>query len=63
MCFDGAMSFFPWAMVFVGLAVLALVAVALLGLRLWRQLKALGRESASAAQSWSRLDVPLDRAR
>lgn len=56
------MSFFPWAMIFVGLAILALVAVTLLGIRLWRQVKALGRDSAAAAQSLARLGASPDRA-
>ena len=57
------MSLFPWAMVFVGLAILALAAIVLVALRLWRQLKALGREAAAAGESLSRLGAPLDRAR
>jgi hypothetical protein len=50
-------------MVFVGLAILALATIVLVALRLWRQLKALGREAAAAGESLSRLGAPLDRAR
>lgn len=39
------MSFFPWAMIFVGLALLSLGVFAALGLRLWRGAKALGSDA------------------
>ncbi len=48
-------SFFGWALVFIGLGVLALVVVGLLGLRLWRAAKKLGREAARAGDSLARL--------
>jgi len=41
-------SFFGWAMIFVGLGLLALAAFALLGLRLWRQATALGADITRA---------------
>jgi hypothetical protein len=44
-------SFFLWAVVFVGLMILAAAALALMGLRLWRQLKELGREAARGGES------------
>ena len=49
------MSFFGWALTFIGLGILALVFVGLLGLRLWRQAKELGREAARAGDSLARI--------
>jgi hypothetical protein len=43
------MSFFGWAMIFVGLGLVALAVFGLLALRLWRQVKALGRDLAQAS--------------
>jgi hypothetical protein len=43
------MSLFPWALVFIGLGILALVAIGLLGLRLWRQVKAVAKEATAAS--------------
>ncbi len=43
------MSLFPWALVFIGLGMLALVAIGLLGLRLWRQVKAVAKEATAAS--------------
>jgi hypothetical protein len=48
-------SFFWWALVFIGLGVLALVFVGLVGLRLWRSAKELGREAARAGDSLARI--------
>jgi hypothetical protein len=48
-------SFFGWALTFIGLGVLALAFVGLLGLRLWRQAKELGREAARAGNSLARI--------
>jgi hypothetical protein len=48
-------SFFGWALTFIGLGVLSLVGVGLLGLRLWRQAKELGREAARAGDSLARV--------
>jgi hypothetical protein len=42
------MSFFGWALVFIGLGLAAIALFVLLGLRLWRQIKVLGRDAASA---------------
>lgn len=42
------MSFFGWAMIFVGLSLLALAAFALLGVRLWRQAKSLAADLTRA---------------
>lgn len=49
------MSFFGWALTFIGLGILALVGAGLLGLRLWRQAKELGREAARAGDALARL--------
>ncbi|MGH8888311.1 MAG: hypothetical protein ACRDV3_00950 [Acidothermaceae bacterium] len=49
------MSFFGWAMLFLGLGLLALGAIALIVLSLWRRLKGLGREAAAAGETLSRL--------
>jgi hypothetical protein len=49
------MSFFEWSMVFVGLGIIALAALVLLGLRLWRGIKDLGREAARAGDALSRI--------
>jgi predicted MFS family arabinose efflux permease len=49
------MSLFGWALTFVGLGVLALGALALLTLRLWRAGKALGRDLASASSQLAEL--------
>ncbi|HEX7104712.1 MAG TPA: hypothetical protein VF218_01980 [Acidothermaceae bacterium] len=49
------MSFFGWALTFIGLGLVALVMFGLLGLRLWRQAKELGREAARAGESLSRI--------
>jgi len=49
------MTFFGWAMLFVGLGLLALGAIALIALNLWRRLKGLGRDAAAAGQMLSRL--------
>jgi hypothetical protein len=48
-------SFFGWALTFIGLGILSLVFVGLLGLRLWRQAKELGREAARAGDSLARI--------
>ncbi|WP_127127631.1 hypothetical protein [Georgenia sp. SYP-B2076] len=45
-----------WWLVWVVLVLGALGTAALLGLRLWRQVKALGREASGAAQLMSRLE-------
>lgn len=42
------MSFFGWAMIFVGLSLLALAAFALLALRLWRQARSLVADATRA---------------
>ena len=49
------MSFFEWSMIFVGLGIVGLAAVVLLGLRLWRGIKELGREATRAGDAFSRL--------
>ena len=51
----GRMSLFGWALVFVGLGLLGLGALSLLTVRLWRLLKALGRESAAAGSALSQI--------
>jgi len=43
-------SFFGWAMIFVGLGLLALATFALLGLRLWRQATSLAADVAKATE-------------
>jgi hypothetical protein len=48
-------SFFWWALVFVGLGILALVCVGLLALKLWRSAKELGREAARASDALARI--------
>jgi len=48
-------SFFGWAMIFVGLGLLALAVLALLGLRLWRQATSLGADVANASERVGRL--------
>ena len=48
-------------MTFVGLSLLALGAFALLGLRLWRQVKALGRDLTNANALASRLGEAAER--
>ena len=47
------MSFFGWALVFIGLGLLSLLALALIGLHLWRGIKALGRDAAAAGDALS----------
>ena len=47
------MTLFGWALVFVGLAILSIGAMALLGLRLWRQVKVVAREAAAAGERFS----------
>lgn len=49
------MSLFGWALTFVGLGLLALAALALLALRLWRAGKALGRDLAHASSQLAEL--------
>jgi len=48
-------SFFGWALTFIGLGLVALVIFGLLGLRLWRQAKELGGAAARAGESLSRI--------
>jgi hypothetical protein len=48
-------SFFWWALVFIGLGILALVCVGLLALKLWRSAKELGREAARASDALARI--------
>jgi len=48
-------SFFWWALVFIGLGVLALAFVGLLAWKLWRAAKDLGREAARASDSLARI--------
>jgi hypothetical protein len=52
------MSLFGWALVFIGLSILALVAVGLLGLRLWRQVKAVAKDAAAASERLSSIGRP-----
>jgi hypothetical protein len=47
------MSLFGWALVFIGLALVAIAVMALLALRLWRRIKVVGREAAAAADRFS----------
>ena len=47
------MSFFGWALLFVGLGLAALVLYGWLGWRLWRRGVALGREAGAAARRLS----------
>ncbi len=47
------MSLFPWALIFIGLGILALVTVGLIGLRLWRKVKAVAKDAAAAGQRLS----------
>lgn len=51
------MSLFPWALIFIGLALLGLGAVALVGLRLWHSTKALVSSAGHAhdrlLEAWS----------
>lgn len=49
------MSFFGWAMIFVGLGLLALAVLALLGLRLWRQATSLAADVAKATERGGRV--------
>ncbi len=52
------MSLFPWAMIFVGLALLSLGIFVVLGLRLWRGAKAVGSDALRGqerlAEVWAR---------
>jgi hypothetical protein len=47
------MSLFTWALVFIGLAILAILALGLVGLRLWRRVKSVAREASAAAERLS----------
>jgi hypothetical protein len=49
------MSLFGWALVFIGLGILAIGVMALLALRLWRRIKAVSREAAAAADRFGGL--------
>ncbi len=52
------MRLFPWALIFIGLVILALFAVGLLGLRLWRQVKSVAKEAAAASERLSAVGRP-----
>jgi hypothetical protein len=55
-------SLFPWALIFVGLCLVAAGLLALVGVRLWRSVKALGRDAARLGESLSQLgDVGVAR--
>jgi hypothetical protein len=52
------MSLFGWALVFIGLGILAIGLMALLALRLWRRIKAVGRDAATAAERFTSITSP-----
>ena len=49
------MSLFGWMLVFAGLGLVALGVFALVALRLWRQIKSVGRDISKASQLLSDL--------
>jgi ABC-type transporter Mla subunit MlaD len=49
------MSLFGWMLVFVGLGLVALGVFALVALRLWRKIKSVGRDIATASEQLSAL--------
>jgi hypothetical protein len=51
----------PWIALYVGLAVLGLAVLALLALRLWRQVKDFGREVSAAGAKISKVTDELAR--
>jgi uncharacterized membrane protein len=44
-----------WALIFIGLAILALGVIALIGRKLWRSVKAVARDAAAAGERFSGL--------
>jgi hypothetical protein len=54
------MSLFGWALVFVGLGIAGLGVLGLLARRLWRGVKALGRDAVRAGEALSRLGLGPD---
>jgi cytochrome c-type biogenesis protein CcmH/NrfG len=55
------MGWLGWTLTFLGLALLALALLAVLGLRLWRAIKALGRDLERASQQLADLGSIQDR--
>ena len=55
------MGWLGWTLTFLGLGVLALALLAALGLRLWRGVKALGRDLERASQQLADLGSVRDR--
>jgi hypothetical protein len=56
------MGWLGWTLTFLALGVLALAVLALLGLRLWRSAKALGRDLSRASELTANLGTAPDRA-
>jgi len=64
------MSLFPWALVFVGLAVVAAAVAGLIGWSLWRKARAVATEAGALADALARIPTvgtpprePADRSR
>jgi HAMP domain-containing protein len=55
------MGWLGWTLTFLGLGLLALALLAVLGLRLWRGVKALGRELERASKQLADLGSVRDR--
>lgn len=55
------MTLFGWALVFVGLALASAAVLVLVGLRLWRGFKALGRDLSRAGDLVAHIGMPGDR--
>lgn len=53
--FDGPVSLFPWALIFIGLCFVGAAILALIGIKLWHSVKALGRDTTSLGSSLARL--------
>ena len=51
------MSLFGWVLVFIALALLALAAIGVLAVRVWRQLKALTRDASRAGGQLSSVAI------
>jgi Flp pilus assembly protein CpaB len=52
---DDGMSLFPWALVFVGLALVAAAVAGLIGWSLWRKARAVAAEAGALADALARI--------